>query len=59
MRFKVAFALGLGLWCVVAARVPAPLSAQGGGMFLGSTEDMAIGTGRRRSTIPSLPSTRN
>ncbi|MEO8257458.1 MAG: hypothetical protein ABI868_08945 [Acidobacteriota bacterium] len=49
MRFRVAFVLGLGLWCV-AARWPAqvttplsaPLSAQGGGMFLGSTEDLAI-----------------
>src|SRR6185436_18572262 len=41
MRFRVAFALGVGLW-FVAARGPAPatarLSAQGGGgMFLGST----------------------
>ena len=41
MRFRVAFALGLGLWCV-AARIPAPVGAQGGGMFLGSTEDLAI-----------------
>ena len=41
MRFRVAFTLGLGLLCV-AARVPAPLSAQGGGMFHGSTEDTAI-----------------
>jgi len=41
MRFRIAFTLALGLWCV-AARVPAPLSAQGGGMFRGSTEDVAI-----------------
>ena len=46
MRFRVASALALGLACV-AARVPAPLSAlllaqRGGGMFLGSTEDVAI-----------------
>jgi hypothetical protein len=33
--------LGTGLWCV-AAGVPATLSAQRGGMFFGSTEDIAI-----------------
>jgi hypothetical protein len=41
MRVRVAFALGCGLWCA-AARIAQPLSAQRGGMFLGSTEDMAI-----------------
>ena len=41
MPFRVAFALGLCLLCATA-RVPARLSAQRGGMFLGSTEDMAI-----------------
>jgi cytochrome c553 len=38
MRFRVVFALALGLGCA-AARV---LAQQGGGMFLGSTEDVAI-----------------
>jgi hypothetical protein len=46
MRFRLVFALALGLGCV-AAWAPSPLSSrllaqQGGGMFLGSTEDVAI-----------------
>jgi hypothetical protein len=41
MQFRVTFALGVGLVCL-AAWVPAPLSAQGGGMFLGTTDDIAI-----------------
>jgi hypothetical protein len=41
MRFSVAFALGAGLLSV-AVRLPAPLQAQRGGMFFGSTEDPAI-----------------
>ncbi len=41
MRFRVAFALVLALLCV-AARMAAPLRAQRGGMFFGSTEDIAI-----------------
>jgi hypothetical protein len=53
MRFRVAFALGLGLWCV-AARVPALLSAQGGGMFRGSPDDMAIKYGTAPLDNPVL-----
>lgn len=46
MRFRLLFALALGLGCV-AAWAPSPLSPRllaqhGGGMFLGSTEDVAI-----------------
>jgi hypothetical protein len=47
MRFKVVLGFGLGLLCV-GIRLPAPVSAQRGGMFQGSAEDPAI----KYSTAP-------
>jgi hypothetical protein len=53
MLFRAGLALSLGLLCL-AARVPAPLSAQRGGMFLGSTEDLAIKYGTAPLDNPVL-----
>ena len=47
MRFKAVLGFGLGLLCV-GGRLPAPVSAQRGGMFQGSADDPAI----KYSTAP-------
>ena len=47
MRFKAVLGVGLGLLCA-AGRIPAPVSAQRGGMFQGSADDPAI----KYSTAP-------
>jgi hypothetical protein len=47
MRFKAVLGFGLGLLCL-ASRLPAPVSAQRGGMFQGTADDPAI----KYSTAP-------
>jgi hypothetical protein len=42
MPFRILLVLGVSLLCVALGRVSAPLSAQRGGIFLGSTDDPAI-----------------